>query len=101
MNTQSSHTEKNGNGSNVKPLALSNSEMLRQRARKLVDDGAVTPSYSLDPILVCQMLNRALATELVCVLRYRHHYFMADGIHSESVASEFLEHSNEEQAHAD
>jgi bacterioferritin len=74
---------------------------LRQRARAHIEEGAVTPNYGLDTKVVVKVLNEALATEIVCVLRYKRHYFMAKGIHSESVKSEFLEHANEEQAHAD
>lgn len=74
---------------------------LRERARQHIDEGAVTASYALPTETVVQVLNDALATEIVCVLRYKRHYFMAEGIHSESVKNEFLEHANEEQAHAD
>ena len=74
---------------------------LRQRARQHIDEGAVTSSYGLETETVVKVLNDALATEIVCVLRYRRHYYMAEGIHSESVKSEFLEHANEEQEHAD
>jgi bacterioferritin len=74
---------------------------LRKRAREHIEQGAVTSSYALDADTVCKVLNDALATEIVCVLRYRRHYYMAAGIHSESVRSEFLEHANEEQEHAD
>lgn len=74
---------------------------IRQRARRDIESGAITPSYSLDPKAVIKRLNEALATELVCVLRYRRHYFMANGIDSEPVAAQFLEHSNEELGHAD
>lgn len=74
---------------------------LRARARANIDDGAVTTGYSADRPTVLRLLDESLATELVCVLRYRRHYFMARGIHSQSVAQEFLDHSNEEQAHAD
>ena len=80
---------------------LSDVATLRARARQHIEEGAVTQNYSLDPAEVCKVLNEALATEIVCVLRYKRHYFMAKGIHSESVKSEFLEHANEEQAHAD
>jgi len=66
-----------------------------------MDDGAVTTGYSADRATVLRLLDQSLATELVCVLRCRRHYFMARGIHSQSVAQEFLDHSNEEQAHAD
>ena len=74
---------------------------LRKNARQRVDDGAVTAGYAADREAVVKLLNDALATEIVCVLRYRRHYFMARGIHSQSVAGEFLAHSNEEQGHAD
>ena len=80
---------------------LSDVQALRQRARQQMEEGAVTSNYALDTKLVCKVLNEALATEIVCVLRYKRHYFMAKGIHSESVKSEFLEHANEEQQHAD
>jgi len=74
---------------------------LRKNARQRVDDGAVTAGYAADREAVVKLLNDALATEIVCVLRYRRHYFMARGIHAKSVAAEFLTHSNEEQEHAD
>lgn len=74
---------------------------LRERARAHIDEGAVTAGYSADRTTVLRLLNNSLATELVCVLRYRRHHFMARGIHSQSVAQEFLDHSNEEQGHAD
>ena len=74
---------------------------LRQRARANIDEGAVTPSYSADRDTVLKMLNDALATEIVCVLRYKRHYFMAQGLSSESVKEEFKEHAAEEQEHAD
>jgi bacterioferritin len=74
---------------------------MRIRARARIDEGAVTAGYTADRNAVLQMLNDSLATELVCVLRYRRHHFMARGIHSQSVAQEFLVHSNEEQGHAD
>lgn len=76
-------------------------ETLRQRAREDVESGAVTAGYTADRNAVVQRLNDALATELVCVLRYRRHHFMARGIHSQAVAKEFMAHSVEEQAHAD
>ena len=76
-------------------------ETIRKRARSHMDDGAVTAAYKADRRQVVSVLNDVLATELVCVLRYKNHYFMATGIHGESVASEFLEHANEEQDHAD
>ena len=74
---------------------------LRDRARKHIEDGAVTQGYTADRETVIKLLNDALATEIVCVLRYRRHYFMASGINAESVAAEFLQHSNDEQGHAD
>ena len=74
---------------------------LRKHAREHIDDGSVTAGYSADREMVLKLLNDSLATELVCVLRYRCHHFMARGIHSPSVAQEFLDHSNEELAHAD
>jgi bacterioferritin len=74
---------------------------LRERARQHIKSGAVTSNYGADPSLVCKVLNEALATEIVCVLRYKRHYFMASGIHAKSIAAEFLEHAVEEQSHAD
>jgi bacterioferritin len=74
---------------------------LRQRARQHMDSGAVTANYGADPKVVVDVLNAALATEVVCVLRYKRHYFMAQGIASESVKNEFAEHATEEQEHAD
>jgi len=78
-----------------------NLETVRKEAREHISDGAVTAGYTADRDSVVQRLNEALATELVCVLRYRRHHFMAKGIHSKSVAAEFLAHSQEEQGHAD
>lgn len=80
---------------------LSDIKTLRARARKDIEEGAVTSGYAADRKVVIKLLNEALATELVCVLRYKRHYFMAKGIHSESVKAEFLQHANEEMAHAD
>ena len=80
---------------------LTDVKTLRDRARKHIDEGSVTAGYAADRDTVLKLLNDALATEIVCTLRYRRHYFMARGIHSQSVAQEFLEHSNDEQAHAD
>jgi bacterioferritin len=76
-------------------------EKIRTEARQHMDEGAVTQSYSADRDTVLKLLNDSLATEIVCTLRYKRHYFMAKGIHSEAVAAEFLEHSKEEQEHAD
>lgn len=81
--------------------SLTDTKTIRQRARKDLEEGAVTPDYQLDKVEVVKMLNGALATEIVCVLRYRFHYFMASGINREGVAAEFLQHSIEEQGHAD
>jgi bacterioferritin len=80
---------------------LSDIEELRRRARKHIHDGAVTEGYLADRRKVIEVLNQALATEIVCVLRYKRHYFMATGIHANAVAAEFLEHANDEQGHAD
>lgn len=80
---------------------LSDVTTLRQRARAHIDQGAVTAGYSADRSEVVKLLNDALATELVCMLRYRRHHFMARGIHGKGIADEFLIHSNEEQGHAD
>ena len=74
---------------------------LRARARRHMEQGAVTENYRADRDTVVRILNEALATEIVCVLRYKRHYFMASGIHAQAVAAEFLEHANEEQGHAD
>jgi bacterioferritin len=81
--------------------ALSDAATLRQRARRHIEAGAVTEGYEADRDTVLRRLNEALATELVCTLRYRRHYFMAQGLESESVKQEFLEHAREEQEHAD
>ena len=84
----------------AKPF-LSDIETIRKRAREHIDQGAITPGYKADRKAVVKILNEALATEIVCVLRYKRHYYMAKGIHAKSVAAEFLEHANEEQGHAD
>jgi bacterioferritin len=84
----------------AKPV-LSDVAAIRARARRHIEDGAVTPSYDANKEMVIKLLNEALATEIVCVLRYRRHYFMAQGLLSEAVKKEFLAHSQEEQAHAD
>jgi len=80
---------------------LTDIQTLRKRARQHIEEGSVTAGYSADRKIVLKLLNDSLATELVCVLRYRRHHFMAQGIHSQAVAQEFLDHSNEEQGHAD
>jgi bacterioferritin len=76
-------------------------QTIRQRARQDIENGALTPDYEANPEAVIRLLNEALATEIVCVLRYRRHHFMAKGILSEPVAAEFLEHAEQEQEHAD
>lgn len=81
--------------------AMTDVRTLRKQARQDIDEGAVTAGYSADRAMVLQQLNEALATELVCVLRYRRHHFMARGIHAKSIADEFMAHSNEELGHAD
>jgi bacterioferritin len=80
---------------------LSDIQTLRRRAREHIAQGAVTPGYHADRDVVLRLLNEALATEVICTLRYRRHYFMAKGIHAEGVAAEFLEHATDEQQHAD
>jgi bacterioferritin len=80
---------------------LSDIQTLRKRAREHIAQGAVTPGYNADRGVVLRLLNEALATEIICVLRYKRHYFMAQGIHAEGVAAEFLEHASDEQQHAD
>jgi bacterioferritin len=80
---------------------LSDIQTLRKRAREHIAQGAVTPGYHADRGVVLKLLNEALATEIICVLRYKRHYYMAQGIHAEGVAAEFLEHATEEQQHAD
>ena len=76
-------------------------QTIRERARQHIEEGAMTFDYKADRETVIKLLNEALATEIVCVLRYRRHYFMAEGMNAESVKSEFLAHAGEEQAHAD
>lgn len=76
-------------------------EEIRRRAMEKMDDGAVTASYQADRERVIEVLNEVLATETVCTLRYRSHYFMAKGVHAPGVEDEFLQHANEEQQHAD
>jgi bacterioferritin len=88
------------NSGTAKPF-LTDIKTLRERARKHIENGAVTEGYKADRETAIKLLNEALATEIVCVLRYKRHYFMATGIHAESVAAEFLQHANEEQGHAD
>jgi len=76
-------------------------ETLRRKAREHIEEGPITEAYGADRVRVIAVLNEVLATELVCVLRYKRHHYMADGLNSSSVAAEFLQHANEEQGHAD
>ncbi|GAA4088620.1 MULTISPECIES: ferritin-like domain-containing protein [Actinomadura] len=80
---------------------LTDIKTLRERARQEIDKGPITSAYGADVDRVVQVCNEALATEIVCVLRYKRHFFTATGIHAESVAQEFAEHAREEQEHAD
>jgi bacterioferritin len=80
---------------------VSDIRTLRERARRHIEQGAVTEGYKADRETVVRLLNEALATEIVCTLRYKRHYYMASGIHAEGVAAEFLEHAGQEQQHAD
>ena len=80
---------------------ISDIQEIRRRARQHIERGAVTEGYKADRETVIKLLNEGLATEIVCNLRYRRHYFMAMGIHAEPVAAEFLQHAQEEQGHAD
>lgn len=80
---------------------LTDIKTLRARAREHIERGAVTAGYKADRDTVIRLLNEALATEIVCVLRYKRHFYMSTGINAEGVAMEFLQHANEEQQHAD
>jgi bacterioferritin len=80
---------------------LTDVKEIRKRARKNIEKGPVTTAYRADLKRVIEVLNEVLATELVCVLRYKRHYFTASGINAQAVAAEFLQHANEEQGHAD
>jgi bacterioferritin len=80
---------------------LTDVKTIRARARQHIQQGAVTAGYRADRGTVIKLLNEALATEIVCVLRYRRHHFMAEGMNADPVAAEFLAHANEEQQHAD
>jgi bacterioferritin len=93
--------EKSVKEQNAEQARLTDVAVLRQRARRDVDKGAVTPGYGADRETVLRLLNQALATEIVCTLRYRRHYFMAMGFEAESVREEFLEHAQQELEHAD
>ncbi|UGB37742.1 ferritin-like domain-containing protein [Frateuria soli] len=80
---------------------LTDIEAIRKRAREHIDQGAITAGYTADRETVIKLLNEALATEIVCTLRYKYHYYMASGIQSQAVKAEFLEHAQQEQEHAD
>ncbi len=82
------------------PAGITDRKTLRANARKRIEDGAVTPTYLADRKAVIRLLNDALATEWVCVLRYYRHYYMAKGMLADAVKAEFLEHAQQEQAHA-
>lgn len=86
---------------NPETAMIADVKAIRARARQHIEDGAITDSYTADRGTVIKLLNEALATEIVCVLRYKRHYFMASGLMADAVKGEFLEHANEEQAHAD
>lgn len=90
----------NATAKTAKSTGIDSTATLRANARKNIDKGAVTQSYSADKATVIKLLNDALATEYVCVLRYYRHYFMASGMLADAVKSEFLEHAQQEQAHA-
>jgi len=83
------------------PHFVENMNEIRQRAERRIEEGAVTESYRGNKDKTIEILNEALATEIVCVLRYMHHYFMATGVHGKSVANEFKEHADAEREHAD
>ena len=85
----------------TKKSFLTDIKTLRERARKHIEQGAVTAGYRGDRDTVVDLLNHALATEIICVLRYKRHYYTATGINAQSVAAEFLQHATEEQIHAD
>jgi bacterioferritin len=87
-------------GEKTMPFVMDMQEIQR-RAREHVMKGAVTPAYRGDVETAIRLLNEALATEIVCTLRYRRHHYMAAGIHYQAIADEFMEHANEEQQHAD
>jgi bacterioferritin len=80
---------------------VSDMKKIRERAKQHIETGAVTQGYQADAEQVCKVLNDALATELVCVLRYKAHYYAATGLNSEGVKAEFLQHAGDEQGHAD
>src|SRR6185295_10108357 len=88
------------NPENMSPF-LSDIQEIRRRAREHLEKGAVTPNYMCDIETAVRLLNEALATEIVCTLRYRSHYYLADGIQADAAKEEFLEHATEEEEHAE
>ena len=80
---------------------VSDLKKIKERARAHMEKGAVTGGYKADLKAVIKVLNETLATEIVCVLRYKRHYYLASGINSDGAKAEFLQHANEEQQHAD
>src|SRR2546425_3194837 len=100
-NIEAAATQRTGSGKETDKPFLSDVKTLRERARQHIERGAITDGYRADRETVIKVLNEALATEIVCVLRYKRHHYTAKGIHSQAVAEEFLEHANEEQGHAD
>jgi bacterioferritin len=101
QNAQEKNPKTNDKARTATSNFVTDLEAIRKRAREHIKDGAVTAGYKADRVKVIELLNDSLATEIVCTLRYRRHYYMATGLASESVAAEFLEHANEEQEHAD
>jgi len=89
-----------GSSSGKLPPGFTDTATLRATARKKMEDGAITRTYHADRETVIKLLNAALATEYVCVLRYYRHYFMAKGMLADSIKAEFLEHARQEQEHA-
>jgi len=100
INREKSYARHN-QGDLIMDKFLTDVKKLRDSARKNMEKGSVTEGYKADVQQVLKVLNDVLATELVCVLRYKRHYYMAQGISSDSVKAEFLQHANEEQQHAD
>lgn len=101
MKSMTNNANGAGNRTTADQPFVSDLKAIRERARRHIEDGAVTPSYNADLDTVLRLLNEALATEIVCVLRYRRHYFVASGILAEAIKKEFLQHAQQEQAHAD
>ena len=87
----------------MRPVAefLTDIQTLRERARAKIGEGPITSAYGADRLRVIEVLNEALATEIVCYLRYKRHYYMAQGVIAQAAAAEFLQHATEEQGHAD